>query len=66
MSAPDYNAAFAAALRSSLGTSAADYPLKIRIEELTKNNEVERLFPGHGKLWLQKELSKWRSKLGTL
>ena len=65
MSAPDYNAAFAAALRSSLGTSAADYPLKIRIEELTKNNEVERLFPGHGKLWLQKELSKWRSKLGS-
>lgn len=63
MNAQDYNEAFAASLRASLGNSASDYPLKSRVEELTKNNEVERLFPGRDKLWLQKELSKWRSKL---
>lgn len=65
MSALDYNERFSAALRSALGDSAANYPLKARVEEVTKNNEVEQLFPGHGKLWLQKELSKWRGKLGA-
>ncbi|MBR3704734.1 MAG: hypothetical protein IKM11_04550 [Oscillospiraceae bacterium] len=65
MSAGDYNEVFSAALRSALGCSPSDYPLKNRVEELTKNNEVEQLFPGHGKLWLQKELSKWRGKLSA-
>lgn len=64
MSAPDYNGAFTAALRAALGSSAANYPLKTKVDELTKNNEVEKLFPGRDKLWLQKELSKWRGKLG--
>ena len=65
MSAGDYNEVFSGALRSALGTSGTDYPLKRRVEEITKNNEVEQLFPGHGKLWLQKELSKWRGKLAA-
>lgn len=64
MSGADYNGAFIAALRTALGSSAADYPLKSRVEELTRNNDVETLFPGRDKLWLQKELSKWRGKLG--
>ena len=63
MSAGDYNGVFSVALRSALGNSGTDYPLKRRVEEITKNNEVEQLFPGRGKLWLQKELSKWRGKL---
>lgn len=63
MSAPDYNEVFVGVLRDSLGTSASDYPLKSRVEELTKNHEVEQVFPGRDKLWLQKELSKWRGKL---
>lgn len=63
MSAADYNGVFSATLRGALGHSAADYPLKRRVEELAKNHEVEKLFPGHSKLWLQKELSKWRAKL---
>lgn len=63
MSASAYNERFAAALYEALGESASDYPLKQRVEELVKNREVEQLFPGRDKLWLQKELSKWRGKL---
>lgn len=65
MSTAGYNEVFAASLRAALGHSPQDYPLKAAVEELTKNNEVARLFPGHDKLWLQKELSKWRGKLAS-
>lgn len=58
-----YNERFAAALSNALGKTAADYPLKKRVDELVKNREVEQVFPGRDKLWLQKELSKWRGKL---
>lgn len=63
MHGAEYNDRFAAVLHEALGQSAADYPLKRRVDELVRNREVEELFPGRGKLWLQKELSKWRSKL---
>ncbi len=58
-----YNERFAAALTAALGEKSSDYPLKQRVEELIKNREVEQVFPGRDKLWLQKELSKWRGKL---
>lgn len=57
----DYNAAFADALRHDMNGREA--PLRRLVSELVKNREVERLFPGHDGLWLQKELSKWRGKL---
>ena len=58
----DYNAAFSAALRRDLEGRAS--PFRSHVSELVKNREVEKLFPGRDGLWLQKELSKWRGKLG--
>ena len=57
----DYNAAFAAALRHDM--DGRESPFRRQVSELSKNHEVERLFPGRNALWLQKELSKWRGKL---
>lgn len=64
MRAVDYNDAFVAVLRRSIDGEDGDL-LKKRASEVVKNREVTRLFPGRSALWLQKELSKWRSKLDS-
>ena len=48
-----YNAAFVAALRRDLHSQTGT--VKRRAAELARNREVERLFPGHDAVWLQKE-----------
>lgn len=58
-----YNAAFVAALRRDMDGGEAR--LNQQAAELVRNGEVSRLFPGRDALWLQKELSKWRSRLSS-
>lgn len=57
----DYNAAFVTALqRDMCGRTDA---VRKRAAELVHSREVDRLFPEHDAIWLQKELSKWRKRL---